>query len=40
MLAVVNISGEVPGNDGHSGLSGDAKTSSCVLGSPIVAFGN
>ena len=40
MLARIDASEEVPGNDGHSGFSWDIKISSCVFGSPIVALGN
>ena len=39
MLAGVDDSDEVLGNDGHSGFSGDENMSFGVFGSPIVAFG-
>ena len=40
MLAEVDDSDEVPGNDDHSSFSGDEKMSFWVFDSPIVAFGN
>ena len=40
MLAGVDDSDEVTGNDGHSGFSGDENMSCWVFGSLIVALGN
>ena len=40
MLAEVNDSDEVPGNDGRFGFSEDGNMSFYVFGSPIDALGN